>query len=247
MTWKTRFSMFFGLIAVTALVLALTVAFSHRKGETEASSASIDAIEYPVGADYPGTVIEQFVVPGDTVAAGDPVARIQSTQLMRDLDDDIEVPDSDVSTVNDDGTLTVRSSVDGLVDEVLVPQGGYAGGGSVVATITALDSLFVSAEFLLDPRDFERVEQGALVEVVLPNDGTLAGAVESLEVETDEGTARTTVEVAIESASFAEQGGLMAPGTPVEATLQLRNDDLLASMVSELRAVISDVREALFA
>ena len=39
----------------------------------------------------------------------------------------------------------------------------------------------------------------------------------------------------------------MTPGTPVEATLQLRNDDLLATSVDELRSLISDVREALFA
>ena len=30
MTWATRFKMFFGVIAVFLLVLALTVALSHR-------------------------------------------------------------------------------------------------------------------------------------------------------------------------------------------------------------------------
>lgn len=247
MTWATRFRMFFGVIAVFLLVLALTVALSHRKGETDASSASMDAVSYPVGTDYAGTVIEQFVQQGDAVAAGDPIARIQSTQLMQDLADDIAVPDSEVFVVNDDGTLTVLSSVQGIVDEIGVQQGGYAGGGSTIATISAIESLFVSAEFVLDPADFERIEQGAEVEVRLPNDDVLPGAVESIEVETRDDKALATVTVDIDETRFGQHGGLMTPGTPVEATMQLRNDDLLATMVGEMRTVISDVREALFA
>lgn len=247
MTWINRLKMLVGVFAVFLLVLALTVALSHRKGETDAGSASMDAIEYPVGTDYSGTVIEQFVVQGDAVAAGDPIARIQSTQLLQDLDDDISVPDSEVFQVNDDGTYTVLSSVNGLVQEVSVQQGGYAAGGTTLATIAALDSLFVSAEFILDPKDFERIEQGARVDVTLPNDQQLAGTVESIEVATVDDKAVATATVDIDESLFAEQGGLMTPGTPVEATMQLRNDDLLATSVAELRTLISDVREALFA
>lgn len=247
MTWTNRFKMFFGLIGVTLLVLALTVALSHRKGEADADTASIESIAYPVGTDYPGTVVEQYVEVGDLVDVGDPIARLQSTQLMRDLDDDIEVPDTEVAVINGDGTFTVLSSVEGLVDDVITPQGGYAAGGTLIATVTAIDSIFVSAEFTLDPADYERIEQGARVEVTLPNNDELEGAVESVEVETDEDRARATVEVDIDESLFGEHGGLLTPGTPVDATMQLRNDDLLAKVVSGLRSLISDVREALFA
>jgi multidrug resistance efflux pump len=248
MTWRTRFRMFFGVIAVSLLVLALTVALSHRKGETEASAASVAAISYPVGTDFPGTVIEQFVEQGDTVAIGDSIARIQSTQLLQTLDSGDAIPDSEVYRIGDDGTVTVLASVNGIVDTFEVQQGGYAGPGSTIVTVSSIDSLYVSASFILDARDFERIEDGARVEIQLPNNDLLDGSVKSIEVETrGDGKAFVTAHVIIDSDDFLAQGDLMKPGTPVDATLSLRNDDLLATSVAELRSLIADVRQALFA
>ena len=51
MTWRNRFRMFFGLIFVVALVAALTLVMSQRKGETTSESASVVAEAYPVGTD----------------------------------------------------------------------------------------------------------------------------------------------------------------------------------------------------
>jgi multidrug resistance efflux pump len=245
MTWSTRFRLFFGMLLVVVVVGALTIALSQRKGEVGASSASIDAVSYPVGTDYAGAVVEQFVERGDSVRAGDPIATIQSNDLMRDLSDDIAVSSNEVFTVNADGTLTVTSAVDGIVLSVDVLKGAYASAGSAVATIASIDSLFVSAEFRLSPTDYARVVEGAAVVVTLADGAVLEGVVGPVEATTLEGEAIATVDVLIEQSQFSEQEEFVSPGTPVTAVMTLRNDDVLADFTGMVRTLISDVRVAL--
>ncbi len=245
MTWKNRLRLLLGLIGVVALVATLTIGLSHRKGEATTTTATVDAVMYDVGTDYAGAVIEQYVTRGDLVRAGDPVAMIQSNDLARDLADDIIVNSSDVFEVNGDSTLTIKSAVTGVVQEVGVQQGGYAPAGSAVATIAAIETVFVSAEFRLSPEDFARIEQDAPVEITLPNGETIAGIVETVDAATAEGDAIATVGVAISEEEFGQHDGLVTPGTPVSATMKLRNDDVLARLIGGVRTTIGDVREAL--
>lgn len=245
MTWTNRFRLFFGFLMVVIVVGALTVALSHRKGEVEASSAAIDAQSYAVGTDYSGAVLEQYVATGDLVREGDRIATIQSNDLVRDLNDDIVVTSSEVFEVNLDGTLTVNSAVTGVVTSVDVLKGAYAPAGSAVATIAAVDTLFVSAEFRLSPADFARIDEGADVEVTLPNGSQMTGVVGPVEAATEGGVAIATVDVLIDEEQFDAQGAFVSPGTPVTAVMDLRNEDALANFTSMVRTLIADVREAL--
>lgn len=244
MTWANRARMLFGVIVVIVIVGALTIVFSQRKGETLSSSASIEALSYPVGTDYAGSVVEQFVEAGDTVAVGDPIATVQSNALMKELDDGSTVASSEVYDVHDDGTLTVKSTVDGVVSRILILQGGYASAGSTIAEISATTPLFVSAEYVLDPKDFARVYEGAKVALELPNSEVILGKVESFEVETVDGQAQAVVRITSEKLVFGESGGLIAPGTPIEAEMKLRNDDPLARGIGSLRDFVADLLEA---
>jgi multidrug resistance efflux pump len=244
MTWANRARLFFGLIVIVAIVGALTIVFSQRKGETLSSSATIEALSYPVGTDYAGSVVEQFVEAGDAVAVGDPIATVQSNALMKELDDGSTVASSEVYDVHDDGTLTVKSTVDGIVDEVLILQGGYASAGSTIAHISASTPLYVSAEYVLDPKDFARVYEGAKVSLELPNSEVITGKVDSFEVTTVDGHAQAVVKVTSKQLVFGESGGLIAPGTPVEAEMKLRNDDPLARGVASLQDFVADLLEA---
>lgn len=238
MTWTNRFKMLAGLLLVVALVALLTIVFSQRKGETTSLSGSVVAESYPVGSDYPGTVVEQFVEEGDEVVVGDPIATVQSTTLMQALENDVTVASTSVYDVHDDGTLTVKSTVNGVIDSIDVKQGGYAAGGSTIASIDATEALYVDAQYLLDPPDFARVEVGAEVRIVLPNSQRIDGTVRKIAVETDNGKAETRVEV--ESPDLVYGGaGIITPGTPVTATLQLRNQDPLAQAVD---SVMGNVR-----
>ena len=103
----------------------------------------------------------------------------------------------------------------------------------------------MSAEFRLPPADFARIVQGAPVTVTLPDGVVLAGTVGPVETTTENGEARATVAVVIDAAEFADQGGFILPGTPVTATMALRNDDVLARLTGLVRTLMSDVRVAL--
>lgn len=245
MTWSTRIRLVLGVLMVVVVVGALTVALSHRKGEVTAGSAEIDAVTYAVGTDYAGAVVEQFVERGDVVAAGDPIATIQSNDLVRDLTDGIVVSSTEVFRVNADSTLTVSSPVAGVVMSTDALTGAYAPAGGAVATIAAVDTLFVSAEFRLSPADFARIEQGAPVVVTLPDDALLQGTVGAVEATTVDGIAVATVAVEVSAEQFAAQEVFVSPGTPVTATMELRNDDALAAFTLMVRTFIADVRAAL--
>ena len=244
MTWANRARMLFGVLVIIAVVAALTIVFSQRKGETTSSSASVEALSYPVGTDYAGSVVEQLVDQGDLVAAGDPIATIQSNSLLHELDNDATIASSEVYDVHDDGTLTLKSTVAGTVDKLLVLQGGYAAAGTTIAEISASEPLFVSAEFVLDPKDFARIYEGAAVRLELPNSESIAGTVDSFEVETVDGQARAIVKVTSKRLVFGGAGGLVAPGTPIVAEMKLRNDDLLARGVDSVRDFVSDLLAA---
>jgi len=244
MTWSNRLRLLLGLVLVVAVVGVLTMVHSQRKGETTSASASVEAVEYPVGTDYPGTVIEQFVMQGDGIAAGAPIVRIQSNTLLETIRNGSPLTSNDVYDINADGTLTVKSTVTGIVEDLHVQQGGYAGGGGTIATIAATEGLYVEAEFLLDPQDYARIEEGAAVELELPSAETLDGAVTSFEVETVDGEAQAMVKVESEQLLFTGSEGLIAPGTPVVADMQLRHDDPLARAVASIKRVLNDVLDA---
>lgn len=240
MTWANRFRLFFGLVVVVIIVGALTILFSQRNGEATSSTASIAAVEYPVGTDYPGAVIAASVEPGDMVRVGDPIATIHSSALVQALAMGAPISSNEVYDISEDGTITAKSTVDGVVMDVAVQQGGYAASGGTIATIAATDELYVEAQYSLDPKDYSRVERGATVSLELPNGETIAGTVESFEVDTEDGTAVTTVRIESEELEYDAHDGLIAPGTPLVATLELRNDDVLARLVELAKSSITD-------
>ncbi len=241
MTWKNRFKMLFGVVLIVALVGVLTIMFSIRKGETTSLSASVQAVNYPVGTDYAGTVVAQSAIVGDQVAVGDPIVTVQSNALLQDLENGATIPDSDVYTIHSDGTITVKSTVNGVIEKMNVQQGAFAASGSTIATIAATDKLYVEAKFTLDPKDFGRVQKGAQVQLKLPNDDVVAGTVAQVDVTTVDGQAVSIVKVQSDKLIFGGHGGLVAPGTPVVATMKLRNDDLLARLVDSTTSAIGDV------
>jgi multidrug resistance efflux pump len=240
MTWGNRLRLIAGIVAIVLIVGVATVVLSQRKGETSSNTASIEAVAFPVGTDYAGTIIEQPIVKGDVIAAGDPIATIDSSILRESQAKGTVTASSAVFDVHDDGTVTVKSTVAGVVQNIAIQQGGYAGSGSTIATIQATDSLFVTAAFTLDPKDFARVHNGALVSLKLPNSDRVNGEVAQVDVTTVDGNARAMIKVTSPNLAYGGHGGLVAPGTPVEATLTLRNDDPLATAVDALKGSAED-------
>jgi multidrug resistance efflux pump len=204
------------------------VIFNQRQLQAVSQSATIKADSYPVGTDYGGIVTDQYVQQGDSVSAGEVLFQVQSLQLERDIKTGaVAATRADIAN---DGTITIRASVDGIISDVTVEQGGFAQAGSVLANINRSGSLFVEAKFVLSPRDFGRISDNASVTLRLPDQSTITGTVESLGVQTMSGSAETIAHVVSDELVAGDENGLVQPGTPIEATLELRDDGPLAGV-----------------
>ncbi|NRD26572.1 efflux RND transporter periplasmic adaptor subunit [Frigoribacterium sp. VKM Ac-2836] len=241
MTWGNRIKMTVGILVVIALVAVFTVIFTQRQAQVISTSAAIASQDFSVGTDYSGTVTSTDAEVGDRVSKGDVLFSLQSPSLQKDLADDVVVPDTDAYTVADDGTITFMATVDGTLSQLDVREGGFLGSGTTVATIEKADTLFVDADFTLTPRDYERIQDGAIVDVMLPNQQVVEGSVDLVSVETKDGAAAATVRVVSDGLSEGAYNGLVASGTPVEATMHLRDDGILAGPVDTMQDFLRQI------
>ncbi|MBH0115667.1 HlyD family efflux transporter periplasmic adaptor subunit [Salinibacterium sp. NG253] len=232
MTWRSNLKLVFGLIAVLALVLVLTVIFSQRQAQVVSVSASIEAERYPVGIDYGGTLVESFVTETDQrVNEGDVLFTLQSPSLQADLAKGLLKPETVAYTVTEDGEITLTAAVSGTVRDVTTKPGSFVQAGEVLATIEKAGSLCVVAQYELTGRDYSRIGEHAPVDLLLPNGASIAGTVSTIDVQTVNGQAETTIRVESDALADGAYNGLVEPGTPVSATLQLRDDGMLAGAI----------------
>lgn len=231
MTWTNRLRLLGGVLGIFLLVAVLTLVFNQRQTQAASETASIQADTYEVGAAYGGTVTKQYIREGDSVTEGQKLFTIQSVPLQQDLANGLEITDSAAYDVDTEkGTLTYKATVAGQVSDLQAKLGNSLGSGEPFAKISVTNSQFVTARYLLTPRDYERVDEGAPVSILLPDNSTIDGTVATIEVATDGAQARTEVRVDSEALKSQDLGDLAKPGTPVVATLQLRDDGPLAGV-----------------
>ena len=228
MTWANRVRLFMGLVAVLLLVAAATIVFNQRQTQVASTSAQIGAELYRVGTDYGGIVDIAYVREGDHVTEGEKMFAVRSLQFERDIATGAITPGP--STVDSDGLLVVRASNSGVVSQVDLGEGTFAPAGAVLATIDADGTQFAEAEFILTPRDFGRVEDDAEVELRLPDGREYTGTVADITVRTEDGNAHVTARIDSGAISDAQSDPLIKPGTPLDATLRLRDDGPLAGV-----------------
>jgi pyruvate/2-oxoglutarate dehydrogenase complex dihydrolipoamide acyltransferase (E2) component len=235
MTWINRLRLFAGLLGVILIVAVLTLIFNQRQTQTASLTATVSTDTYEVGAAYGGTVTKQYVKEGDVVEKGDPLFTIQSVTYQQDIANGLKMASSEAYDVDPKtGTLTYKATVAGQVEDLAAKLGNSLGNGSPFAKISVVGSQFVEAKYVLSPRDYERVQQGAPVSILLPNNSSVAGTVSTVEVATEEGKALTEVRVDSETLKDADLATLTKPGTPVTATLQLRDDGPLAGVSDQV-------------
>ncbi|GAA3605969.1 HlyD family efflux transporter periplasmic adaptor subunit [Microlunatus ginsengisoli] len=231
MTWTNRFRLFGGIIGVLLIVAVLTLIFNQRQTKATSLTATIAADTYDVGAAYGGTVIKQYVKEGDVVAKGDKLFTINSVPLQQDLSNGLDLQSSDAYTVDKKaGTLTYKATVAGQVTDLKAKLGNSLGTGAPFATISVVDSQYVDAKFLLSPGDYARIEKGAPVDIVLPNNEIIAGTVSTIEVTTDQSKALTELRIDSPELTNSDLANVNHPGTPVTATVQMRDDGPLAGV-----------------
>ncbi|WNM24161.1 HlyD family efflux transporter periplasmic adaptor subunit [Demequina capsici] len=234
MTWGNRFKLLLSFTMVLGIVAAATLLFNQRELRVDSTTASIEAAAIDVGTDYGGLVTAAAVKEGDHVSVGDPLLTLESQLLARDIAQGIV--DASTENASADGTYTILSTVDGTVTDMPVTVGSYAQPGDVVGHVDETGTLYIDAQFMLSPADFGRIEDGAQVDLMLPDRSTMAGTVTSLDVETTDGDALVTVRVDSPQLTSGAEDALVAPGTPIEATLHLRDDGPLAGVTDMLVA-----------
>ena len=231
MTWTNRLRLFGGILGVLVIVAALTLVFNQRQTKVTSLDATVATDTYDVGAAYGGTVTKQFVNEGDVVAKGDKLFTISSVPLQQDLSNGLDLQSSDAYDVNKKtGTLTYKATVAGQITDLKAKLGNSLGTGAPFAQIAVVDSQYVDAKFLLSPRDYERIEKGAVVDIVLPNNQIITGTVTTIEVATEQGKALTEVRVDSDALATEDLANVNQPGTPVTATVKLRDDGPLSGV-----------------
>jgi len=227
MTWANRFRLLGGLMVVLLVTGACTLVFTQRQGAVVSTSAQVEAVSYDVGTDYGGTVQSVNVEVGDEVEAGDVLFEIDSARLRRDIAEDY-LDSAQRERVSKDRDYLVLATVDGVVASLETQPGAYVRDNSILASVYDTGSVEVVADFAMTRRDFGRLVPGAPVTLLLPDESEVTGVVETIEVATVQGEALATVVVTSDDLLQGAWDGLILPGAPVQAEVQLRDDGILA-------------------
>lgn len=229
MTWKNRLKLLSGLLVLTVVMVALTILFNQRQARVASTAAVVEAPTAVVGSGYGGVVIEQNVVAGQQVKAGESLFVVASPDLLDDVSQGFQPPSTDAYTVDTTaGTITYVAVIDGQIQDVTAANGSYLQPGASLATVASDSPKTVLAEFELQPTDYGRVDEGAQVTLNLADNEQLTGTVEDISVVTEDDRALTTVRVDCPELSDAAYENLTRVGSPVQAVLSLRDEGILA-------------------
>ncbi|WAC58572.1 efflux RND transporter periplasmic adaptor subunit [Brevundimonas sp. SL130] len=148
-----------------------------------------------VHARYPGRVMSLNVQLGTRVSRGQVIARVESSESLQ--------------------TYAITAPISGMIVAKNVNVGSITGGGEPMLMIG--DPTRLHAEFLLYPRDAERVRAGQPVTVQsLAGDYAFNGRIEAVLPSTD-----LTSQVLIAHVDLPYQGGVWRPGLGVSGTVQV--------------------------
>lgn len=235
MTWGNRLRLLLGALVVLAVCAALTLVVNQRERQAFSSNATVQAVQYQVGSDYGGIMVDQLVEPGADVSEGDQLFTVSSFSLQKDLANGLEPVSTAAYEVEPEtGLVTYLASANGTLEDFETRQGGYLPGGETIAVITQESTQFVEAQFRLQPVDYARIRVGGRADVELPNRETLTGEVGAISVETADGVAFATVRIDVPDLRSEQYAAFSQPGSPVTVTLTLHDDGLLAGPTDTL-------------
>ncbi len=227
MTWVARVRLSLGVIAVLLAVAGLTLLLSQRLAQATSVAATIKASEIVVGSDYAGHVVTLDVEAGEHVEPGDVVATISSPMLQSEVANGLVDLDGSAVSLDEQGYTVLRATEPGLVTEVGTRAGSFVTAGSTIAVIEVDGTRFIEATVELAPRDYARLVPGAGVTVILPDQRTLSGQVGRFAVTNDGDHAEVTVQIVSPELTRTDSA-VTASGTPVVASIELRDDGALA-------------------
>ncbi len=241
MTWPNRLRLWGGLILVLALVAVLTLLVNQRSRQAFSDDAEVGARQSTIGSEYGGVVVAQYAQPGQVVHTGDKLFTLSSLDLQRDVANGLKpVSTNSYSIDARHGQVTYLAQMDGTLTDLKAQQGSFAAAGDM-ATITAGGTQYVTAKFRLTPDQYGRIRIGGPADVQLPNRSRLAATVSDVSVETAQGVAVTTVELAVPRLRTASLTSLSQPGSPVSVTLTLADAGILSGPTDKFREFLQRI------
>ncbi|MCC2336026.1 HlyD family efflux transporter periplasmic adaptor subunit [Cellulomonas wangsupingiae] len=241
MTWASRVRLLAGTVLVLVVAALATYHLNETRGLATSSSAQILARTYDVGTPYPGLVADQLVDLGDDVVEGDPLFVIDSAGLTYELANGLTTEPPEFTRLDEQNRLVVLASGDGRVTRITGTRGTFVPSASALATVQRAGTLYVQAEYTLTAKEYARLPDGADVTITLPNETTLPGKVDRVEVTTVAGQAQAVVRITSDRLVDGTDNGLVAAGTPVVAQIALTNDGVVTTLAAKVRAYVEGV------
>ena len=219
MTWANRLRLFGGLLAVLPSRL-LTLVVNQRETQAFSSNATVEAVQYQVGSDYGGIMVDQYVERRRRRSRGreavhDLVLRAPEGSGQRaraGVDDRLRRRRQD--RAGDLPGLGRRRSPDSRPGRAATSRAARPWPSS-----PRTGTPYVEAQFRLQPVDYARIQTGAAPTSSCRNRQVVRGKVSAISVETTDGDrlhhrADHSPELARTiSSAFAQ------PGSPVAVTL----------------------------
>ncbi len=234
MKFTSRLRLISGILVVVFIVGALSMYLNGIMSVAQSSRAQLAADSTSVGVDYPGLVVKQNVEEGDKVQKGQILFEIQSTQLNEALTKGTLTASSLSFTVDPKTNyIQLKANDDGVIEKINYRAGSYAPGGSIVATVDTVGSLYVIARFRLSPPDYARINKSNKVTLRMPDNNTQQATVFSVALVSNGDKVDTVVKARIKNADISDFR--FSVGTPVEATLQLTQDNLFQGLFTSIQ------------
>jgi multidrug efflux pump subunit AcrA (membrane-fusion protein) len=234
MKFTSRVRFIFGILIVVLIIGALSMYLNSTMSVSQSSKAQLAADSTTVGTDYPGLVVKQNVEEGDKVTKGQILFEIQSTQLNDALTKGLaKVSSLSFSVDPTTNYIQLKANDDGVIEKINYRAGSYAPAGAIIASVNTVGSLYVVAHFHLSPPDYARINKANKVNLRLPDNSTQTATVFSVALVSNGNSVDTVVKARISNADISDFR--FSVGTPVEATLQLNQDNIFQGLFNSIQ------------
>jgi hypothetical protein len=234
MKFTSRVRLVFGIVVVIFIVGALSMYLNGIMSVSQSSKAELAADSTTVGTDYPGLIVKQNIEEGDKVTKGQVLFEIQSTQLNDALTKGV-ISASSLSFSVDPTTnyIQLKANDAGVIEKIDYRAGSYVPAGAIVASVDTVGSLYVVAHFHLSPPDYARINKTNKVSLRLPDNSTQTATIFSVALVSNGDSVDTVVKARISNADISDFR--FSVGTPVEATLQLNQDNIFQGLFTSIQ------------
>ena len=234
MKFTSRIRFVFGILVVVVIVGALSMYLNGIMSVSQSSKAQLAADSTTVGTDYAGLIVKQNVEEGDKVTKGQILFEIQST-LLNDALTKGNLTTASLSFSVDPTTnyIQLKATDDGVIEKIDYRAGSYVPAGGIVASVDTVGSLYVIAHFHLSPPDYARINKANKVSIRLPDNSMQTATIFSIALVSNGDNVDTVVKARIKNADISDFR--FSVGTPVEATLQLNQDNVLQGLLMSIQ------------